>query len=235
MLSREGFQREKPSFDKHHGSLLQLVPFQALSTGILWALTDRISDWAGETEDVGAEHAETEQAETTQIDNEADSETQNVYRPVLEARHEKVGNTLVRDDYDRTEEDAEDLIQKRDQRPPKSGAVEAMGAPPEEDSLSYEKELMDLKVVESCELCRRIRDSCKAHDKPSVERREDGTLILKDYNVVLSSNGDAFGSYHGLQRWIKDRGMAGSRKDGSVLVQRELELAGADLTNKVSS
>ena len=80
--------------------------------------------------------------------------------------------------------------------------------------------MMDLEVAESRDLCRRVGDSYKNYnDSDYLERREGGSLFFKDYNVELTSQGDAFGNYTDLQRWIKDHGMAGTRRDGCARLE----------------
>ena len=174
--------------------------------------TETESDLAeSEAEQIEAEADEAESALDDQAEAKAQAATDAAEHPPEDRNEEPI----KREDDDTDDENSGDPVREHDKQPPAVGADgDFARAETDTESPCYEKELMDLEVAESRELCRRIGDSYQTYDQSDLERRDDGSLFFADYQVELTSQGDAFGSYKDLQRWIGDHGMAGSRKDG---------------------
>jgi hypothetical protein len=174
--------------------------------------TETESDLAeSEAEQIEAEADEAESA----LDDQAEAKAQAATDAAEHPQEDRNEEPIKREDDDTDDENSGDPVREHDKQPPAVGADgDFARAETDTESPCYEKELMDLEVAESRELCRRIGDSYQTYDQSDLERRDDGSLFFEDYQVELTSQGDAFGSYKDLQRWIGDHGMAGSRKDG---------------------
>jgi hypothetical protein len=162
--------------------------------------------------------AEDDQAK--EAEGESEAEDPAAIEAVEHLPEDQSEEPAKREDNDTDDENAGDRVREHDKQPPAAGSEgDFSRAETDSEPPSYEKELMDLEVAESRELCQRIGDSYKDYDKSDLERRDDGSLFFKDYQVELTAQGDAFGSYKDLQRWIADHGMAGSRQDGSPYLE----------------
>jgi hypothetical protein len=186
----------------------------------------KVEDDQAKVED---DQADPEDDHGEQAEAESEAEAQAAIEAAENPPEDQNEEPAKREDDDTDDENAGDRVREHDKQPPAAGSEgdfprsETGSEPP-----SYEKELMDLEVAESRELCQRIGDSYKDYDQSDLERREDGSLFFKDYQVELTAQGDAFGSYKDLQRWIGDHGMAGSRQDGCPYLEAHHLIPAAD-------